>query len=100
MKKIFINLASLFIPIRSWRKNARMWMNKNLSFPPIFIIKSRYITKINFLQQKDEIIVVFLVWEASKWNGDTLYKKFENSKIFKPIILVASENAKDCAFYF
>ncbi|MDL2280895.1 CDP-glycerol glycerophosphotransferase family protein [Selenomonadales bacterium OttesenSCG-928-I06] len=100
MKKFFINLISIFIPHRSWRKKTRVWLKNNINIPPVFVIQSRYINKIKSLQKKPEkIIIVFLVWENSKWNGDILYKKFANSKNFKPIVLVVSEDPKDYEFY-
>jgi len=54
----------------------------------LWMTNHSYELKIKNLQKQEKINVAFLVSENSKWNGASLYKKFENDQRFSPMVLV------------
>jgi len=71
--------------------------NKILNrFPPLpsaselKMVKSSYDCKLESLRKQEKINVVFLVWQNSRWNADSFYKKLASDLRFSPIIIVVS----------
>ena len=60
----------------------------HFKLPLLIIIKRNYARKLESLQKQEKINVAFLVAENSKWNGSSLYKKFNLSQKFSAMILV------------
>ncbi|MDR1457898.1 MAG: hypothetical protein LBI47_03570 [Puniceicoccales bacterium] len=99
LQKFYKNICQFFI---QRKKNAeKVGMFEKINHIPwtkrIRLIKARkiidnlYAQHLQNLQkaaQHRKIHVAFLVNEASKWHGDTLYNLFENSNHFEPLILV------------
>ncbi|MDR0693662.1 MAG: hypothetical protein LBF49_03830 [Puniceicoccales bacterium] len=102
LQKFYKNIRQFFIQRRKRRKNAeKARMFKKINHIPwtkrLGLIKTRktignfYKQHLQSLQkaaQHRKIRIAFLVNEASKWHGGTLYDLFENSNHFEPLILV------------
>ena len=59
-------------------------------------VQRLYAKKIKLLRQKENINVIFLVWENCKWSYDSVYRKLAKSSRYHPMIIIVDEKLPPC----